>query len=246
MGALHRGDDKSRSAVLRFGRPGARWDRTGASTSSWAAGGSTRRRARSVLACAGPISASNVVGTSLTCALPSTQSTTLCSTASASNSFEPLGLFVVPAHDGVGLLVGLRDLLHHRLHLLGSRVQASACARARRRRGRARRAPRPAAGTSPAMSLMSSGFMPCCWQVGAPCAASSSRASISTSDSRQRELRLRAQRPHRLVLEHRLDLALELELAGSTRPRRAGPRRLPDLMPNAVANALSSGGTSAR
>src|SRR4051812_45888498 len=37
---------------------------------------------------------------------------------------EALGLLVVPAHHGLGLLVRLRDLLHHRLDLFRLRLQA--------------------------------------------------------------------------------------------------------------------------
>ena len=124
---------------------------------------------------------------------------------------QPLGLLVVPAHDGLGLLVGLRGFLHQRLHLLGLRLQAV-------RRGRARPATRPSATRSSALarnmsgvSLMSSAFIPCCLQVRGHALRHALRldARPATSAARTRPSARSAASACSLTL--RLDLALELE-----------------------------------
>ena len=93
---------------------------------------------------------------------------------------------------------------------------------------------------------MSSGFMPCCCRL-----AAMRRASCSDSmlDQRlgQRQLRRLAQALHRLVLQRPPRPCASARASGSTATSRAQVLdACRDLMPNAVANAPSSGGTFGR
>ena len=193
----------------------------------------------------GPISASNVVGTSLTCALPSTHSTTLCSTAMRLEVGQALGLLVVPAHHGVGLLVGLRDLLHHRLHLLGLRAAGLALRTSSPTMS-------PSATRSSACGRNMSGDELDVLRLHAlllrgwrPCAASScARFHVDQRLRQRRTASSRAAPSSPGPCSTGFDLALELELQVRLDLGAQVLDACPTCMPNAVANALSSGGTS--